>query len=482
MPTHEATLPAGGAAASSGPPSGSEQRGSGWLRDGGLLILLILAVAVILRVETIGSHLSDAEGYSYLVGSAPSAGDFLHRLAAYENTPPLFYLLLAPLPLSNGAAWLRLPAAVPGVLIPLFLFLAVRRALGWRAAGLAAALVAVAPYVVSYSDYSRGFMLAGAGSMLCLWAALRLIDGESSRWWLLYVLGGVVAVYAEYYAGIFLVALTLSMLPFSRRGSLETIVLGLLPLATLLPWIGQINRAQQATGHTKVSPVFPGPSPGSLRDLTVRLVFGEHGSAAGAGVRWLQFLVVVAVVLAAGWILWRGRNRAGSDRARRAMGLVATTALLVLVGHAVAPAAGLDLFNERYLTALVPLGAAVLAGAVEVLDRRWLWWASAAVLSVAAVAVFAQRYNKEYEPDVSPVRTAAANLHPSSVLTNSAVVLYYLRGLHPVLDRPFGLGHGLQDACPGRCVVVDDARVPGGVRPGAGPTQTVGPFVIRPVR
>ncbi|MFL5824609.1 MAG: glycosyltransferase family 39 protein [Solirubrobacteraceae bacterium] len=468
-------------AASAAPSRSTEagEHGGRWFTDPRFLMFVIVVGAVILRAETIGSHLSDAEGYSYLVGSASSAGGFLHRLAAYENTPPLFYLLLTPLPLTDGAAWLRLPAAIPGALIALLLYLALRRDLGWRAAALAAALVAVAPYLVSYSDYSRGFMLAGAGLTLCLWAALRLLGSASRRWWLLYLLGGAIAMYSEYYAGIFLVALTISMLLFGRRRAVETIGFGLLPLLTLLPWIGQIDRAQQATGHTKLSPVFPGPSPASLRDLTVRLVFGEHGGASGGAGRWLQFLVVAAVIIGAGWILWRGRNLVGSERAGRAIGLIATTGLLVLIGHAIAPAAGLDLFNERYLTMLVPLAAAVLAAALTVLDRRWLWWASAVVLALVAGAVFAQRFHRQYEPDPAPARAVAQTLHPREVLTNSAVVVYYLRALKPVLDRPFGLGPGKQARCRGRCLVVDDSRVPGGVRPGKGPLRTVGPFGIR---
>ena len=99
------------------------------------LLGAILVVGAVLRRDGIGAHLSDAEGYSYLVGSAPSAGAFLHRLAAYENTPPLFYLLLTPLPLGH-TAWLRVQAAIPGALIPLALYAAVRRPLGrarlWR--------------------------------------------------------------------------------------------------------------------------------------------------------------------------------------------------------------------------------------------------------------------------------------------------------------------------------------------------------------
>jgi uncharacterized membrane protein len=143
-------------------------------------------IGVGLRLEALGAHLSNDEGYSYPVGSAPSSGAFLGRLAAYENTPPLFYLLLSALPLDH-AAWLRFPALVPGALIPLVLYRALRQPLGVRAALLAAAIVAVASYHVSYSNYARGFMLEDLGCMLacgrcCGWPTGGVGAGGCCTW------------------------------------------------------------------------------------------------------------------------------------------------------------------------------------------------------------------------------------------------------------------------------------------------------------
>lgn len=68
---------------------------------------MIALVGLVLRLVDAGARINDDEGYSWLVASAPSAGAFLSRLARFENTPPLFYLLLTPLPLSSEV-WLRL--------------------------------------------------------------------------------------------------------------------------------------------------------------------------------------------------------------------------------------------------------------------------------------------------------------------------------------------------------------------------------------
>ena len=130
-----------------------------------LLLLAILALAVVVRLAGIGDRLSDAEGYSWLVASAPSIDAFFDRLAAYENTPPLFYALLAPLPLGDEV-WLRLPALLPALACVPAAYCLVRPLLGTRVALLTALAVAVAPFHVSYSNYSRGFMLAALGLLL----------------------------------------------------------------------------------------------------------------------------------------------------------------------------------------------------------------------------------------------------------------------------------------------------------------------------
>ncbi len=441
------------------------------------MLAAILLVGVVLRAETIGAHLSLDEGYSYLVGSAPSPGELLHRLAAYENTPPLFYLLLTPLPLGH-VAWLRAPAAIPGALIPLILYLALRRPAGARAALLAAAMVAVAPYAVSFSDFGRAFMLAGLGCLLALWAILRLGETDaSSRWWLLYVAGGVLAVYSEYYAAVFLLALTVAAVAYSGRARLRAGALGLLPLALLLPWIGQIERGQDALHHTKLFAPAPAPSLRVLRDLSVRLVLGEHGAGTGTRTRWLEFVALIVVLGVAMVVLARLIAAEPRSLSSRSMLVLATTGVLVLVGHALVAVLGLAIFKQRYLTALIPIGAALIATAMTRQPFPWLQGAAVAAVALAAVAVFLQRYHRQYDPSLGPVRAAVAAAHPRTVLTNSAVVAYYLRGLNPVFG-PLGFPPGLERSCASPCLLVEDSRIPGGTRAGLGQSRRVGYFTI----
>ena len=115
------------------------------MRDRRVPLGLIVALAFGLRLAGLGDRLSADEGYSWLVSSAGSWELFLDRMAAYENTPPLFYALLAPLP-DGDEAWLRLPSLVAGTACVPVLYAIARPLLGTRAALLGALAMACLLY------------------------------------------------------------------------------------------------------------------------------------------------------------------------------------------------------------------------------------------------------------------------------------------------------------------------------------------------
>lgn len=469
----------------------------------GWILAALLAIALALRLIAIGDRLSNDEGYTWLVVSAHGPGVFLDRLAAFENTPPLFYLLTWPLP-DAGVAWLRIVAVLAGVGCVWATYWAAKVSSAvysapqvTLAAVFAAGAVAVAPFAVSYSDYARGFVLADALLILALGAALR------RRWWL-YAVAATAAVYTEYDSALFLVALSAAVgwrewRAGSRRRAWRSALALAAPIATLAAWLPEALR----DSATKVSPVYPSPSPDSLRDLVVRLTFGEHGTAHAASVRWLQFVVVAAVCV---WAF------------RKAPRTIAVTAAGTLILHAIAAWIGPDIFAPRYLTELIPLAAIALGHALAgwAADRaggdgtralraradrasadraralraraagarRAVPVAVAVVLALVAVAVAIRRAHGNDEPDIAGIgRLVAPAARGRTVITNSAVVAYYLRGLHPRLDRPFGLGPGLEARCGTHCkvgfLVVDDTRVAGGIRTGPGQAHQFGPIYVR---
>src|SRR3954465_9595589 len=134
--------------------------------------------ALVLRLIAVGDTLSHDEGYTWLVASSGSAGTVFDRLGAFENPPPLYYLLTWPLP-NVGVAWLRIVSVLAGGGCVAAVWGVGRALPAERAAIIAAGALAVAPFAVSYSDYARGFILADLGLLIALGAAIR-------RNWLLY--------------------------------------------------------------------------------------------------------------------------------------------------------------------------------------------------------------------------------------------------------------------------------------------------------
>jgi hypothetical protein len=437
----------------------------------------MLALAVAVRLVGIGSRLTVDEAYTWLVASSSNAHVFLHRLAASENTPPLFYLLVTLMP-GSAPAWLRLPAVIPGIVMCAVLFLALRPRLGDRASLLAALAVGVSPYLITYSDLARGFMLADLALLVCGWALLSLGEEESRAKWALFWLAAVVAVYTEYSSAICLVALVLASVWIGRPRRRATLFAGALALAAITAWIPQIVRGQDQVGVTKFEPMNALTSLTGVREIVLSLTFGESGGVRAPAGRWLEFAALLAAGVAAALVLRRGwTGRAAPER--RTLRLLAAGGVLTLAGYAVAGALGLNVFTPRYLTILVPLAAGPLAAAVAQIERRALLAVAGVLLVGLGVVEVARRYRGEWQPDLTPVRVAATQMRPRTVLTNTPLVLYYLRPLRPVMDRPYNLGPGRAAACTRPCLIVDDSRVPGGTpRPASGTRSAIGPFVL----
>jgi hypothetical protein len=221
-----------------------------------VLLAGTVLVAVACRIPGAGDRLTGDEGYSWIVGSAPTAAAFLDRLARYENTPPLFYLLLTPVRLDDEV-WIRWPSIAAGVAAMPVLYAAVRALLGTRAGLLAALGLAVSPLASAFSDYARGFALSTLGQVIALWACARLSTAGRRRWWWVYAGGAALAVWSEYNAILFLVCMLGAMLGLRARPWWETVVLGLAPMAALAPWLHQLQRGLDYDKVTKIAPLFP---------------------------------------------------------------------------------------------------------------------------------------------------------------------------------------------------------------------------------
>ena len=360
----------------------------------------------------------------------------------------------------------------------LAVYLVLRPRLGSRVGLLAALVVAVDPYLITYSNLARGFMLADLALLVCVGMVLSLGERETPARWAAFVGAGAVAVWTEYGSVIFVIALALAAVWVGRPRRWAMAAAGCLTVLSLAPWIGEIVRGQNQVGVTKFDPFAATASISGLRDVFITLALGENGGTSRAAGRWLEFIVMLAFLAVGVAVLRRGWDQR-APRVRVTIRLLAATCVLTLVGYALAAVVGVDVFTQRYLTILVPLGAGLGAAVVVAFDHRWATMTVAALLVGLGLVGIAHRFDGQWEPDLAPVRAAATTIHPQTVLTNTPVVLYYLPSFKPVFDRPYNLGPGFAQTCPRPCLVIDDTRVHGGTpRPVTGKQSLIGPYLL----
>jgi mannosyltransferase len=304
----------------------------------------IVAGAAVLRFRHLGTQgfEYDEAVTSWLLRARLS--ELVPTVARTESTPPLYYLLawgwmhLA----GNTEAGLRSLSAIAGVATVPAAFAAARALAGNRIALVAAALVAVNPFLIWYSQEARAYSLLVLTTTLTLWLFARA-RANPTRWRVLaWGLCGSLALCTHYFA---VFPLAIEALLLRRRW------IGLLPLgATAVGLFALASR--QAGEHKRWFTLIPLPHR-ALQLVTDYLV-GFTPPATTA----MVVAGVVPAVLAL--VLLLARGVAMERRAAAIAALVAAGAALVPLGLAVA---GVDYFNIRNVIAgLVPAAIVVACG------------------------------------------------------------------------------------------------------------------------
>ena len=167
------------------------------------LLAGIVVVAAVVRLATLDLQSFDHDE-AVTAGRVllPNLFDTLHVVANSERSPPLYYLLawVWSRPFGTGEVGLRSLSALFGILTVLAAWLAGRRLASPRVGLIAAALVALNPYLIWYSQQARSYalmVLLTSVSLACMAAALR----EPARRWLwLWALASAAALCSHYFA------------------------------------------------------------------------------------------------------------------------------------------------------------------------------------------------------------------------------------------------------------------------------------------
>jgi mannosyltransferase len=349
-------------------------------------IAAVTALAALLRFATLDVQ-------SFWFDEAVTAGlldrgfgDMLGEIPDSESTPPLYYVLawVWAQAFGLGEVGLRSFSALIGTAVVPVAWLAARELVSRRAALAVAALAAVNPLLVWYSQEARSYALLLLLGTLSLWLCARLLRRRSGRDAALWGLISVLALATHYFAVFVIVAEAAVLLARApgRRAVLAAIagagVLGacLLPLAI----------TQEGGGYAS----FIASDPLLERSAKVakQFLMGYDSSAeavitglaaaiatAGAALAVLRpdpgdrtGIAVAGTIGVAGLALPLVAALAGTDYLLTRNVILAWVPLAVVVGAGLAGARA----GRAGLAGLVVLGGLMLAGTVGVpLERAW---------------------------------------------------------------------------------------------------------------
>lgn len=331
-----------------------------------------------------------------------SLADVVAHVAESESTPYLYYLLAWAWTqiFGLGEIGLRSLSALLGTLTIPVVYLAGARLVGRRAGVAAAAVVAVNPLAIHYSQEARayGLLLLASAATLVGFATLYHDQAPSRRALALWSAASVVALASHYFA-IFLIVGEAAVLAWTRprlRGSLGLALLPVVTVGLLLLPLGLEQRSHGLADWISDESLVT-----RCVQVAKQFLVGLDGPAEEA-----TAVVALLLVAAGGWLFVR---RAPREQLMAVLA-VACVGLIAVLAPLLAATVGTDYFNARnVIPALIPF--VLVVGAAWASSRTGLALLSAyAILSLTLFAVVL--VNPGYQRD--DWRGAAAEIGPGA--------------------------------------------------------------------
>jgi mannosyltransferase len=328
----------------------------------------LVVVAAVLRFSTLAlqSYYTDEAFTVWLVRQSPV--NMVRGIARTESTPPLYYCVawVWSRLFGTGEVGLRSLSALAGTATVLVAYLAGARLLSRRAGLVVAALAAVSPFMVWYSQEARSYALFTFLATLSIYLYALLRGNPRPALVAAWAFVCEASIWTHYFA-VYLVAtealLLVLFVPRARRAvaaALLAIVLAAVPVAALAihqqrrgnpDWIAQLPLKDRISGAAQ------------------EFILGHYQLAHA---RALAALLVVVVVL----LLASFRSRAITPGLAEVTLFGAGIVTLPLV----AAVLGKDYWLTRNVMPAWICAAMVLAVGVASVPRRWLTWLLAAAL------------------------------------------------------------------------------------------------------
>ena len=366
------------------------------------ILAALIAIGAALRFGTLASQSYWLDEATTVHEMHLSFGAMLHQVHVNETTPPLYFIVawLWTKAFGTSEAGLRSLSALLGTAAIPIAFLCGRELVS-RAAGLvAAALAAVSPFMIWYSQEARSYMLFIVLCGLSFWLfarALREPSGRNLAWWAAASAG---AVLTHFFAGflvapegVWLLLKYRSRATLIAAGAVAAVQVAILPLA-----IGDTSHPLQ---WIKAFPL-------SIRIKQVPVDFGlgslYQSSLVTHGLLGAAVLVVVVAALL---------YFAGEPRQRRGAIIAATIAAVVLLVPLLLAELGRDyLVPRNFAPAWIPL--AVLLGAACTVPRARAAGAALAVVLLVSFVYAGVRIGNNPQYQRPDWRGVAAALGPAS--------------------------------------------------------------------
>lgn len=393
-----------------------------------VLLILITLVGFALRLYKLGAQsLWYDETVSAYLAAQPVADLVAHTTR--DIHPPGYYLLLhywQKLSASNEFALAFFSLIFGLLLIPLVYTLG-RYLINQHAAIWAAALVAISPYNIWYSQEVRMYTLGAVLGVLAAYCALHGLEKRLFRYWLGYVTAAAIGLYTLYYFAFLLMALNLLFLFYLLYPKINTAALRAMATANGLVFIAYLPWIPVAWRQATNPPVPPWRSLPAFWAVAVEswsaLALGQSVEAA---VVWPILLFVLALFLAGLYFLFKTRSpKTQIEPALFLLTYIFGPLLLIYLFSFVTP-----LYHVRYLFTYSPAFYIVLGAGIAWLATRIHFGAALmAALILAAAALYSLyqfHFDARYRSDDfrAAVHFIRQHYRPGDVILTNAGYTY----------------------------------------------------------
>lgn len=334
--------------------------------------------------------------------------------------------------------------------------------LGWRATRSAlgglvlAALVALSPFQVAYSQQAREYVLFADCILLAAWLLLGALEAPSGLRWAAFGLASILGLYVEPLFVFVLLAAAVVVAferPFERAKAGGFAIAAAIALAIFVP-LAVVNL--QATARAELGVSWAG-TPYALPAYLVKWLFNIGATFFDAELanRWWALALVPLLSVVACALAYAVRSARGGDRpARLALALLGCTSLPFILADLVKHA-HYEAVTRYQVATWIGLELAVALALAEALrsnDARSRLWSSIAftfVLACGATSIFVSRPYALWWENNQTVDSAAVALavpsHPTpTIIAQRPVavdVLAFARYVAP-RDRFLLVGNG----------------------------------------